>query len=290
VKVDVLAREDDVLGETPAWDAQSGHLFWVDLRRQRVQRLDLASGEVAHWPMPEVATAVVPRRRGGLIVALKRGLHAFDPRSGALTPLVTVENDGPIENRLNDAKCDPAGRLWCGSMFDYGRQVTGSLYRVDGDLGVQRIRGGITIPNSIAFAPDGRTIYFADTAVGRIDCAACDPESGVVGPWRTFADAGISPGKPDGTAVDVEGCLWNARYGGGCVVRIAPNGRLDRVISLPVSQPTSCTFGGADLATLFITTATQRLSEAQRQSEPLAGALLAVKVDVAGLPERAFAG
>jgi sugar lactone lactonase YvrE len=189
VKVDVVAREDDVLGETPAWDAQSGHLFWVDLRRQRVQRLDLASGEVAHWPMP-----------------------------------------------------------------------------------------------------DGRTIYFADTAVGRIDCAACDPDTGVVGPWRAFADAGIGPGKPDGTAVDAEGCLWNARYGGGCVVRIAPDGRLDRVISLPVSQPTSCTFGGADLATLFITTATQRLSEAQRQSEPLAGALLAVDVGVAGLPEQAFAG
>jgi sugar lactone lactonase YvrE len=290
VKVEVAAREDDVLGETPAWDMQSGHLFWVDLRRQRVQRLDLASGRVAHWPMPEVATAVVPRRSGGLIVALKRGLHAFDPRSGALTLLVTVENDGPIENRLNDAKCDPAGRLWCGSMFDYGREVTGSLYRIDRDLGVQRIRSGITIPNSIAFAPDGRTIYFADTAVGRIDCAACDPEAGVVGPWRAFADQAIAPGKPDGTAVDAEGCLWNARYGGGCVVRIAPNGRLDRVISLPVSQPTSCTFGGADLATLFITTATQRLSEAQRQAEPLAGALLAVDVGIAGLPERAFAG
>ncbi|MFC7399855.1 SMP-30/gluconolactonase/LRE family protein [Chelatococcus sp. GCM10030263] len=284
----VVARIGDVLGESPTWVGSTEHLYWVDLRRPALRRLD-PSGRVETWPMPEVAAAVVPRRSGGVVLALKTGLHAFDPENGALTFLATVE-EGQPENRLNDAKCDAAGRLWCGSMWDYGLETTGSLYRIDAERRVTRMRDGVTVPNAIAFSPDGRTLYFADTRRGAIERTDFDPATGEIGPWRVFAPADAAPGRPDGATVDAEGFLWNARYGGGCLARFAPDGRLDRIVQLPVTQPTSCAFGGPGLATLFVTTATQRLDAYALQQQPLAGSLLAVDVGVAGLPEPAFAG
>jgi sugar lactone lactonase YvrE len=285
----VAASTADVLGESPVWVAQTGHLYWVDLRRPALHRLEPASGRVETWAMPEVIGAVVPRASGGVVVALKHGLHAFDPALAALTPLVEVEA-GPPQNRLNDAKCDVAGRIWCGSMWDFGLQTTGSLYRIEPDLQVQAVRGAVTIANAIAFAPDNRTMYFADTRRGSVERADFDAGTGEIGGWSDFAEADAAPGRPDGATVDAQGFVWNARYQGGCLARFAPDGRLDRLVSLPVTQPTSCCFGGPDLATLFVTTATQKLDEAQTRSQPLAGSLLAVDVGVAGLPAFAFAG
>jgi sugar lactone lactonase YvrE len=284
----VIARIGDVLGESPTWDAATGHLYWVDLRRPALRRLD-PSGRVETWSMPELAAAVVARRSGGVVIALKTGLHAFDPQTAALTLLVTVEN-GPPENRLNDMKCDPAGRIWCGSMWDFGVETTGSLYRIDAARQVTRVRDGVTVANAIAFSPEGRTLYFADTRRGAIEHADFDPATGEVRKWSVFAPADAAPGRPDGATVDAEGFLWNARYGGGCLARFAPDGRLDRIVPLPVSQPTSCAFGGPGLATLFVTTATQRLEPQTLKEQPLAGSLLALDVGVAGLPEPAYAG
>jgi sugar lactone lactonase YvrE len=286
--VRVVARIGDILGESPTWVAATGHLYWVDLRRPALRRLD-PSGRVETWPMPELAVAVVARRSGGVVVALKTSLHAFNPDTGTLTHLATVE-ERLAENRLNDMKCDPEGRIWCGSMWDFGLETTGSLYRIDAEQRVTRMRDGVTVANAIAFSPDGRTLYFADTRRGAIERADFDPASGEIGPWSTFAPAEVAPGRPDGATVDAEGFLWNARYGGGCLARFAPDGRLDRIVPLPVSQPTSCAFGGPGLATLYVTTATQKLDPKALQQEPLAGSLLAVDVGVAGLPEPAFAG
>jgi sugar lactone lactonase YvrE len=283
----VAARTDDILGESPSWVDGEG-LFWVDLRRPALHRLDLA-GEVRRWPMPEVIGAVVARRSGGMVVALRTGLHGFDPRTGALTPLATVEQ-GAAENRLNDAKCDAAGSIWCGSMWDYGARTNGALYRIDAACRVTRMRGEVTVANAIAFAPDGRRMYFTDSRRGAVEAAVFDPDSGTLGAWSEFAPAGAAPGIPDGATVDAEGFLWNARYQGGCLARFAPDGRLDRIVELPIRQPTSCAFGGPGLATLFVTTATQRLDAADLAAQPLAGCLLALDVGVAGLPEPAFAG
>lgn len=152
------------------------------------------------------------------------------------------------------------------------------------------MRTGIGIPNAIAFSPDGRTMYFADTQNGCIERAEYDQATGEVGAWRLHVAADAVPGRPDGAAVDAAGYLWNARYGGGCVARFAPDGRLDRMVPLPVSQPTSCAFGGPALATLFVTTARQRLSASVLAAQELAGSLLAFEPGVAGLPEPAFAG
>ena len=285
----VAANEGDILGESPNFDARTGHLYWVDVRRQKLQRLHAMSGQVESWPMPETIGAVVGRRNGGVVVALRAGLHGFDPETATLTRLVTIQQSPP-ESRLNDAKCDRAGRIWCGSMFDFGLQTTGALYCIRSDLTVKRVREAVTIPNAIAFSPDDRTIYFADTASGRIERASFDVHSGEIGMWTVFAEANVAPGKPDGATVDADGFIWNARYGGGCLVRFAPDGRVDRTINLPVSQPTSCAFGGGGLATLFVTTARQKLSDVQQRAEPLAGAVLALDVGIQGLAEPTFMG
>lgn len=285
----IAATTGDILGESPCWVPAEGRLYWVDLRARALRRLDPARNETRSWPMPEVIGAVVARRSGGVVVALKQALFAFSPAEAALTRLATLET-GPDENRLNDAKCDRAGRIFCGSMWDYGLQTSGALYRVEASGAVARLREGVTVANAIAFAPDGHTIYFTDTRQGAIERADYDPATGMVGPWEVFAPADAAPGRPDGATVDAEGCLWNARYQGGCLARFRPDGRLDRIVELPVSQPTSCAFGGAGLATLYVTTARQKLEPERLAAEPLAGSLFALDVGVAGLEEPAFAG
>lgn len=285
----VAANSGDVLGESPSWLASEQCLYWIDLRAPALRRLDPASGTVESWAMPDLIGAVVGRRSGGLVVAVRHALLGFDPRDGEFVAIANVE-DGPPDNRLNDAKCDPAGRIFCGSMWDFGLRTTGGLYRVDMTGAVTQLRSGVTVANAIAFAPDGRTLYFTDTRQGAIEQADYDPATGEIGPWRRFAAADAAPGRPDGATVDADGYLWNARYQGGCLARFAPDGRLDRLVELPVSQPTSCAFGGPDLRTLYVTTARQKLSAEALGAEPLAGALLALDVGVAGLVEPLFAG
>lgn len=287
--VSVAADTTDVLGESPCWAAATGLLYWVDLRAPALHRLDPATGEVRSWPMPDLIGAVVGRRSGGMVVAVRHGLYGFEPETAVLTPLATVD-PGPPEHRLNDAKCDPTGRIFCGSMWDFGLHSTGGLYRVEPGGFVTQMRPAVTIANAIAFAPDGRALYFTDTRLGAIERADYEPATGEIGPWSLFAAADAAPGRPDGATVDADGYLWNARYQGGCLARFAPDGRLDRLIALPVSQPTSCAFGGSDLRTLYVTTARQKLSAESLAAEPLAGALLALDVGVAGLIEPLFAG
>ncbi|MEP6969622.1 MAG: SMP-30/gluconolactonase/LRE family protein, partial [Betaproteobacteria bacterium] len=188
----------------------------------------------------------------------------------------------------NEAKCDRQGRLWCGSMWDFGKQPTGGLYRISTACETRKVRSAVTIPNGIGFSPDGRRMVFVDTATGRIENAPYDTDAGMPGPWSTLVEAAAAPGRPDGSTVDAEGCIWSARFGAGCVARFTPKGKLDRLIRLPVSQPTSCSFGGANLDTLFVTSATQRLMPEALAAEPLAGALLALRPGVQGLTEPPF--
>lgn len=285
----VAANTVDELGESPCWVAERGLLYWIDLRAPALHRLEPATGLCRTWTMPDLIGAVVGRRSGGVIVAVRHALHGFNPETETLVRLATVE-DRPPENRLNDAKCDPAGRILCGSMWDFGLRTTGGLYRVEPAGTVTRLRKDVTVANAIAFAPDGRTLYFADTRKGTIEQADYDTSSGAAGPWRPFVAADAAPGRPDGATVDANGYVWNARYQGGCLARFAPDGSLDRIVKLPVSQPTACAFGNADLRTLYVTSARQKLSEGERAAQPLAGALLALDVGVAGLREPLFAG
>jgi sugar lactone lactonase YvrE len=288
-RVDCVLEARNRLGEGPIWDRRDNRLYWVDIRAPALLSFDPASGKTVQWPMPAVISCAVPRAAGGFLLALQTGLHGFDPETGVLSPILDPEPDRP-ENRLNDGKCDRQGRFWVGTMRDGSLTPDGALYRIGADRHCTRVLTGIHVPNSIAWSPDGGTFYFADTRIDTIWAFACGPATGSLGSQRIFAGPGSAPGRPDGATVDESGCLWSARYGGSAVVRFTPEGRVDRVVPLPVSQVTSCAFGGPRLDTLFVTTAAMHLSTAQLAAEPLAGSLFAIDAAVRGLPETAFAG
>jgi len=264
------------LGESPMWCMRRQTLYWVDVRGPT-----LFSLVGSKWQLPEIVGGVALADDGSLVLAMKSGLARF--RDGKLDPYVELE-PRDLDNRLNDIKCDRRGRLWVGTMRDFGAAATGSLYRVDRAV-VDRVLGGVTIPNGPCWSPDGRTFYFADTADGRIRAYDCDDD---LRNERTFVDANALPGRPDGATVDAEGFLWSARYGGAGVARIDPAGRVERFLRLPVSQVSSVMFGGPDLRTLYVTTSRQRLSDEALAREPLAGALFAVDAGVQGLREPAY--
>jgi sugar lactone lactonase YvrE len=286
-QVEVAARGADRLGECPLWDEREQMLWWVDSRWPAVKRLDPASGAVMMLVLPVVVGSIAFRERGGLLAATKSGIHFLDPASGALEARANPEAHLP-ENRFNDGRCDRQGRFWAGTMCDVRRDPTGSLYRFEADMTCIKLRNTIIIPNGLAFSPDGRTMYFADTNRHAIWAYDYDPASGAAVNERVFADTGS--GRPDGSCVDAQGCLWNAEYGAWRLVRYTPAGKVDRVIEVPVANPTCCCFGGEDLATLYITTATQRLAPEDLARQPLAGSLLALRPGVQGLPEGRFAG
>ena len=194
-------------------------------------------------------------KSGGFVLALDNGLHGFDPESGKLSLLVHPEPDEP-GNRYNDGRCDRRGRLWIGTMDLAIRRASGSFYRVSADRTVLRLFDGITVPNSTAFSPDDRTLYFADTPRHVIWAFDFNLHAGMIGERRVFADLTGRQGHPDGSCVDAEGFLWNAEYGGRRLTRYAPDGQVDRTVELPVTHATCCCFGGDNLDTLYVTTAT----------------------------------
>jgi sugar lactone lactonase YvrE len=278
-----------LLGEGPVWDAAAQALWWVDIRGPAVHRYEPRTGAARQWPMPEEVGSLALRRDGTLLLALRSGFAFFDPATGAIERVGNPEPDQP-DNRLNDGKCDRRGRFWVGSMHVSGRQPTGALYRLDPDRAWHRMATGITVPNSLAFAPDDRTLYFADTPSREIAAYAFDAARGTLGARRVFATVPEGAGYPDGSTVDAEGYLWSAHWDGGRLTRYAPDGRVDRVIELPVSRPTCPAFGGERLDVLYVTTASIRLDPAERARQPWAGGLLALDVGVRGLPEPRFGG
>ncbi len=286
-QVEVVVRGQDSLGECPLWCEREQALWWVDSRAPALRRWDARSGNVTVVTLPSVIGSFAFRERGGLLVALQSGLHFLDPASGAMEVVAKPEASLP-ENRFNDGRCDRAGRFWAGTMSDAKREPTGSMYRLSTNLDCTRMRGDMVVPNSIAWSPDNRTMYFADTHRTVIRAWDFDFASGAVSNERVFRDT--QPGRPDGSCVDAEGCLWNAEYGGWRLVRYTPDGKIDRVVALPVANATCCCFGGAGLDTLYITTATQRLTPEDLARQPLAGSVLAVRPGVLGLPEARFAG
>jgi sugar lactone lactonase YvrE len=280
----------DALGECPVWDDRAGLLRWVDIGAPSLKRCDASGSDLRVLALPEpIGSYALRATSPGLLAALRSGLYFLDPDTGERSVLARPEADRP-GNRFNDGRCDRAGRFWAGTMSLDERTPSGSLYRVDADGRCTRVRGDLVIPNSIAWSPDGRTLYFADTPRLRIWAFDCDPATGAIVKERVFAESPGSAGGPDGSCVDADGCLWNAEYGRGRLVRYTPRGTVDRVITLPVSNPTCCCFGGSRLETLFVTCAAQRLAPAQLAREPLAGSVLALNPGVRGLPESRFAG
>ena len=281
----------DRLGEGPHWDQQDQALYWVDIVGRRVMEHRPAENHFRQWAMPSVASFAAPTTRRDLIVALRDGLHRLDPDTGKTTHFTRPDLDEL--NRSNDCRIDPSGALWLGTMGNNigedGASVelrpeAGGLYRVGPDKIATMALTGVGISNALAFSPDGRRMTFADTTKGVIWTFAVDPDTGELSDQRVLLEGG--PGHPDGAAMDEDGCLWNARWGAGLVIRITPEGKIDGQVEVAATQPSCCAFGGEDRRTLYITSARQDL-ETPTEAD---GALFAVEVEATGVPMARFAG
>lgn len=279
----------DILGEGPCWDAAAGRLYWFDIKGRRLNWHEPAAGSAGSYELPVRASVAVPRRRGGLLIVAEDGVSAFDPATGRMELYEPIE---PLEPgfRSNDGKIDVNGRLWWSVMDDDGGKRPGHVYRLEPGAASIRLIEGVHIANTVCCSPDGRILYLADSARQTIYAYAMDPKTGALGERRVFAHTRGQPGSPDGSAVDADGFLWNAEWGGWRLVRYAPDGSIDRTVDLPVQQPASCAFGGEGLDTLFITTAREDLSDEALARQPLAGSLLAFEPGVKGLALPAFDG
>ena len=288
-----LVPAGDRCGEGVVWVAAERALYWTDINRFLIHRYDGDTRSVKSWFFAEpVTTLGLTDRPGTLIAALGSKVILWQPANDARADFARPERNTPAA-RLNDGRPDPSGGLVVGSMFnnvapDGGSvEITGAplgaLYRVGRDGKAQTLKTGIGIANTMCWDLERRRFYSGDTLKNEIWAFDYDPATGAVDGERTHF-AGFERGLPDGSQIDVEGHLWNARYGGGCLVRVSPDGKASGVIDMPVGNVTNCTFGGPDLKTLFITTAQGGNGPLER----LAGGLFTVRLDVPGLVETVF--
>lgn len=269
------------LGEGPIWDASTKTLLWVDLLRGQVHRFDPATRVDDCLELGQPVGAAAVRAAGGLVLALRDGFAV--KADGQLQWIADTERDKP-QNRMNDGKCDPAGRFWAGTMALDSMPGAGSLYRLDPDHTVTRVLDGVTISNGLGWSPSNDTMYFIDTGQQGVDAFDYDHATGNVRNRRRLVDIPKDSGVPDGMAVDADGYLWVALCFGWAVHRYAPDGSLDQIVELPVSLVTSCAFGGPDLTDLYITSGRLGLSDEALREQPQAGALFRYRPGVAGLP------
>jgi sugar lactone lactonase YvrE/DNA-binding IclR family transcriptional regulator len=277
------------LAEGPFWSVAEQRLYWVDILAPAVHRFDPASGSNESCPLPRLVSSVIGREGGGLVVTTTDGVEELDFASRQLTRRVDPEAMQP-DNRFNDAKCDPSGRLWAGTMSLDATQKSGALYRIDPDHAWQRMDHPFTVANGLDWSLDGRVFYFIDSSAGTIYAYDFDMEKGTLGKRRVFARIEPGEGRPDGLTVDAEGCIWSALWDGWCVRRFDPQGRVMRDLRVPVPRPTSVAFGGPGLKTLFITSARVRVPAKILAEAPFSGGILAIDVGVSGRPANLFRG
>lgn len=276
-----------VLGEGPYWRPEDEALLWVDVARGLLHMTRVQLGETITIELDPVSAAF-PAVGGGIVTAggHRLTLRATRPGEGwaGRTIAEAPARDGV---RFNDAAVDPAGRVWVGSMDIKEKEPLGTLYRLDTGGTLTPVVKGATVSNGIGWSPDGTRMYYNDSPLRRIDMFDYDQATGEAFGGRVFADLSRAAGFPDGLTVDADGYVWVAMFAGGALRRFTPAGHQDAVLPLPVSQPTSCAFGGPGMADLFVTTAYRDLTEAQRAAEPLAGRLLRLRPGPVGLPSSA---
>ena len=282
----------NTLGECILWDEKTQCVWWTDIHESRLHRFHLGSGAVRRFACPErLCSFGFVENDSLLIAAFASGIAIFDPESAERSWLYRPEQ-AYRGTRFNDGRVDRQGRFWSGTMVEDdardadGRPVRGSLYRIAAAAG-QRVFGNIGISNSLCFSPDGRVLYFADSPERQIRAWDLDPRSGEPANGRVLAEV-EGAGVPDGSTIDADGCLWNAQWGGSKVVRYTSAGRVDRVLELPVSQPTCVCFGGPGLDLLFVSTAREGLDAARLEAEPDAGHVLVYATAFRGLPESRY--
>jgi sugar lactone lactonase YvrE len=287
---ELVADTKCTVGEGPVWDTATRQMLWVDIPHGRVYRLDASTGSVVQVEVGQPVGAIVPRASGGFIVATPEGIAHLRTLDGVRPELIAeIERDRPA-NRSNDGKCDPAGRFWFGTMSTTSEDAAGSLYRLDRDLSLHRMVKGTTISNGLGWSPDGSRMYFIDTPTGAVDAFDYKASSGAITRRHQLVNITPDHGLPDGMAVDAEGGLWVAFWGGGAVRRYTAEGELDCEVALPVSQVSSCCFGGVNLDELYVTTAAMGLTDDEVAAQPGAGGLFRCEPGVRGLATTPFAG
>ncbi len=297
----VVVPQPCELGESPFWHPLEQRLYWVDINGRQLLRCDAQGGQLETWAMEAPALepgCIAPARRGGLVVALRDGVYRAAQWRGPLTRIASFDYD-PASARFNDGKCDTLGRLWAGTMCDRRGERSAKLYCVDGRAGgapaVRAMAGGAGTANGLAWSPDNRTLYWADTPSHAIRAWDWDAQGNTLDRERVFKTFPPKPegwqpgqpgylGRPDGAAVDAQGHYWVAMYEGRRVLKLSPQGDLLADIPVPAQCPTMPCFGGPDLKTLYLTSASKGRPAEELAALPLSGCVLAMRVDVPGLP------
>ena len=278
------------VGECPLWHGAANTLYWVDIDAFTIHAQHAGSGAHRAWRMEAEPSALALHAGGGIVAALRSGFVHLDTASGAVTPIAPAPFD-MTRARFNDGRVDPAGRFWAGTIYEPRDAPAAQMFCLDRGQVRLAWSGGMTNSNGLGFSPDGRTMYHADTTAHRIDRYDFDPALGQASGQRSFQQfstdkkASDYGGRPDGAAVDSEGAYWCAMFEGARLLRFAPDGALLQEVTLPLRCPTMVAFGGDDLRTLYITSASHGRSAAELEQYPLSGRVLSMRVAVAGRPE-----
>ena len=288
IKLIDIIPAGDIVGEGVLWDWRRQALWWTDIQRSRLYRYDWAKRERTILPAPErIGSFGLVARSDDLIAAFASGIAMYDPVATRVTWLARPEVDRP-DIRFNDGRVDRRGRFWTGTMQDHGtREPIGKLYSFDSTRGLRCHIDAVLISNGLCMSPDGAKLYFADSPTRTISVYDVDEPAGTLGAPRVFVRT-VEPAVPDGATVDADGCVWNALWGGSCVVRYTPDGREDLRVALPVSQLTCVCFGGPELDLMFVTSAREHLDAAALQREPHAGNVFVYQTPFRGLPEEEY--
>lgn len=287
-KAELLYEAKATLAEGPGWNEKRQDLLWVDIEKGEVHRFDPATGTDRTWQIGSRVGFAVDTTRGDVIAGTQKGLVRLNLSIGDVALLTDPEADLP-NNRFNDGKCDPKGRLWAGSMSVEETEGAGSFYRIHPDLKAEKAFRSVTISNGIAWSPDSKTMYYIDTPTVRVDAFDYDPETGSIHNRRPVIRIPEGVGFPDGMTIDREGMLWIAMWAGWSVTRWNPStGEMIGKIELPVEKVTACCFGGTRCDRLYITTASRDLTDEDRKLQPLAGSLFLAEPGVRGFPAAEF--
>jgi sugar lactone lactonase YvrE len=286
--IDLVLAGTARIAESPVWCEAEQALYWTEIHGFKLHRLDTQSGEVRTWPVKEKVASFALCDGGGLVAALHSGFALIDLQAGTLTRLARPFQAN-LDVHLNDGRCDRSGRFfWAGTLHEPRTRQNAELFRLSGDGSATRMAGGVIASNGIAFSPDNRVLYYADSRGPVVWAFDYEPATGSIANRRIFATVARGEGLPDGAAVDAEGCSWSARFMGRRIVRYCPDGTIDREIPMPVDNATMVAFGGPDYRTLYITTGRANLGPDELALQPWAGGILAMPVDVPGLPEPTF--
>lgn len=279
------------LAEGPMWHPATQRLNFVDITAARIHAFDPASGALHTLDVEVMVGCVVPRADGQLVAALANGVWVVDRESGERRLLAAPPEHDPARCRFNDGKCDPQGRLWAGTMGLNAEPGAGALYCFPAAGASRPVLAGVTVSNGLAWSADARTMYYIDSPTRRVDAFAFDPATGGTENRHTAIALPAGPDVPDGCTIDEEGMLWIAHWGGGRVTRWDPRtARHLATVTVPAPHTSSCTFGGPNLDTLYITTARRGLDAAQRAAYPESGGIFACRPGARGLPADVFRG